>query len=90
MAERSRWQKIKNRPIETYNKTWLGFIAITVIASLIGAMLLVKALGLGYTNYTAEFVQAASLRPGQPITVAGIPVGNVTSMKLVGTTLKPG
>lgn len=75
MAERSRWQKIKNRPIETYNKTWLGFIAITVIASLIGAMLLVKALGLGYTNYTAEFVQAASLRPGSADHRGGHPRG---------------
>ncbi len=90
MAERSRWQKIKNRPVETYNKTWLGFIAIAVIASLIGAMLLVKALGLGYMNYTAEFVQAASLRPGQPITVAGIPVGNITSMKLMGDHVEAG
>ncbi|OHU64948.1 MlaD family protein [Mycobacteroides chelonae] len=90
MAERSRWQKIKNRPVETYNKTWLGFIAIAVIASLIGAVLLVKALGLGYTSYTAEFVQAASLRPGQPISVAGIPVGNITSMKLVGDHVEAG
>ncbi|CPS50599.1 Putative MCE family protein [Mycobacteroides abscessus] len=84
MAEQSRWQKIKSRPVETYNKTWLGFIAIAVIGALVGGMLLVKAIGFGYTTYTAEFAQAASLRAGQPITVAGIPMGTVTSMKLVG------
>ncbi|ALR10810.1 mammalian cell entry protein [Mycobacteroides saopaulense] len=84
MAEQSRWQKIKNRPVETYNKTWLGFIAIAVIGALVGGMLLVKAIGFGYSSYTAEFAQAASLRAGQPITVAGIPMGTVTSMKLVG------
>ncbi|MGL5441559.1 MAG: MlaD family protein, partial [[Mycobacterium] stephanolepidis] len=84
MAEHTRWQKIKNRPVETYNKTWLGFIAIAVIGALVGGMLLVKAIGFGYTTYTAEFAQAASLRTGQPITVAGIPLGTVTGMKLVG------
>ncbi|CPZ73565.1 Putative MCE family protein [Mycobacteroides abscessus] len=84
MAEQSRWQRIKSRPVETYNKTWLGFIAIAVIGALVGGMLLVKAIGFGYTTYTAKFAQAASLRAGQPITVAGIPMGTVGSMKLVG------
>ncbi|CPZ52761.1 Putative MCE family protein [Mycobacteroides abscessus] len=51
MAEQSRWQKIKSRPVETYNKTWLGFIAIAVIGALVGGMLLVKAIGFGYTTY---------------------------------------
>lgn len=50
MAEQSRWQKIKSRPVETYNKTWLGFIAIAVIGALVGGMLLVKAIGFGYTT----------------------------------------
>ncbi|QCH26074.1 MlaD family protein [Mycobacteroides salmoniphilum] len=90
MADQSRWQRIKNRPVETYNKTWLGFIAIAVIGALVGGMLLVKAVGLGYTSYTAEFTQAASLRTGQPIAVAGIPVGNITSMKLVGDHVEAG
>lgn len=90
MADQSRWQQIKSRPIETYHKAWLGFIAIVTISVLVGAMLLFKALGFGYRHYTAEFLQAASLRSGQPITVAGIPVGNVTSMKLVGDHVEAG
>jgi phospholipid/cholesterol/gamma-HCH transport system substrate-binding protein len=53
-------------------------------------MLLVHALGAGYRHYTAEFLQAASLRAGNPIVVAGIPVGNVTSMKLVGDHVEAG
>ncbi|MFT8181108.1 mammalian cell entry protein, partial [Mycobacteroides chelonae] len=64
MDKPSVWQRISRRPVETYNKTWLGAIALAVIGSLVGAMLLVKAIGIGYTHYTAEFLQAASLQPG--------------------------
>ncbi len=87
MADSSVWRRLKywqKRPLESYNKTWLGFTAIAVVAVVIAAMLLVHMLGAGYRHYTAEFLQAASLRAGNPITVAGIPVGTVTSMKLVG------
>ncbi|MFZ1179331.1 MAG: MlaD family protein [Mycobacterium sp.] len=83
-------QRLKKRPLESYNKTWLGFVAVVVVAVLIGAMLLVHALGAGYRHYTAEFLQAAALRAGNPIVVAGIPVGNVTSMKLVGDHVEAG
>jgi virulence factor Mce-like protein len=70
--------------------TWLGFIAAAVVAVVIGAMLLVHMLGFGYRHYTAEFLQAASLRAGNPITVAGIPVGTVTSMRLDGDHVEAG
>jgi phospholipid/cholesterol/gamma-HCH transport system substrate-binding protein len=90
MAEPSRWSRLAKRPIESYNPTWLGFIAAAVVAVLVGSLLLVHALGAGYRHYTAEFLQAASLRSGNPIMVAGIPVGNVTSMKLVGDHVEAG
>jgi phospholipid/cholesterol/gamma-HCH transport system substrate-binding protein len=90
MADSSVWQRITKQPLESYNKTWLGFIAAAVVAVVIAAMLLVHMLGFGYRHYTAEFLQAASLRAGNPITVAGIPVGNVTSMKLVGDHVEAG
>jgi len=93
MADSSVWlrlSRIKKQPLENYNTTWLGFIAAAVVAVLIGATLLVHMLGFGYRHYTAEFLQAASLRAGNPITVAGIPVGNVTSMKLVGDHVEAG
>ncbi|GAB3015991.1 MlaD family protein [Mycobacterium bourgelatii] len=82
--------RLKKRPLESYNKTWLGFIACAVVAVLIGAMLVVHMIGAGYRHYTAEFVQAAALQPGNPITVAGIPVGEVTSIKLDGDHVEAG
>ena len=87
---RLRLSSMKKRPIESYNKTWLGFIAVAVVAVMIGAMLAVHAFGAGYRHYTAELLQAASLRPGNPIVVAGIPVGEVTSMKLDGDHVEAG
>ncbi len=93
MADSSVWlplQRRRKRPLESYNKTWLGFIAVAVVAVVIGAMLLVHMIGAGYRHYTAEFLQAASLRAGNPIAVAGIPVGTVTSMKLVGDHVEAG
>lgn len=87
---RLRLKGMRKRPLESYNKTWLGFIAVAVVAVVIGAMLTVHALGAGYRHYTAEFLQAASLRPGNPVVVAGIPVGEVTSMKLDGDHVEAG
>ncbi|WP_141224865.1 MlaD family protein [Mycobacterium nebraskense] len=78
------------RALESYNKTWLGFVAVAVVAVVIGAMVAVHTLGAGYRHYTAEFLQAASLRVGNPITVAGIPVGAISSMKLAGDHVEAG
>src|ERR1700761_3012044 len=50
-----RLSRLKKRPLESYNTTWLGFIAVAVVAVVIGAMLAVHALGAGYRHYTAEF-----------------------------------
>jgi phospholipid/cholesterol/gamma-HCH transport system substrate-binding protein len=93
VADSSVWlrlKRLKTRPPESYNKTWLGFIAVAVVAVVIGAMLAAHVLSAGYRHYTAEFLQAASLRPGNPITVAGIQVGTVTSMKLDGDHVEAG
>lgn len=87
---RLRLSRLKKRPLESYNKTWLGLVAVAVVAVLIGAMLAVHTLGAGYRHYTAEFLQAAALRAGNPIVVAGIPVGEVTSMKLDGDHVEAG
>ncbi|WP_006244359.1 MCE family protein [Mycolicibacterium tusciae] len=77
-------------PLEERNKTWLGIIAVTVVAVVIGAMLLVKVANVGYRHYTAQFLQAAALQVGNPITIAGIPVGEVTSMELAGDHVEAG
>ena len=87
MADRS---GTKLRPLESYSSRWLGLVAVAVVAALIGAMLLVKVANVGYRHYTAHFLQAAALQVGNPITVAGIPVGEVTSMKLAGDHVEAG
>ena len=46
-------------------------------------MILTKV-GPGYRTVSADFIQAAALLPKNPVTVAGIPVGTVTGMKLNG------
>ncbi|MGV0852363.1 MlaD family protein [Mycolicibacterium phlei] len=84
MADRIRNVFRNRRPLESYNKTWLGVIAVGVVVVLVGALLLVKVADIGYRTYTARFLQAAALQPGNPITVAGIPVGEVKSMALKG------
>src|SRR5690625_6728555 len=50
----------RKKPLEEYNTTMLGVIALAVVVMLVGALLFVKLLGFGYTHYTAEFAQAAS------------------------------
>lgn len=81
MADRTRKNR---RPLENYSKIWLGVVAVAVVVVLIGALLLVRVADFGYRHYTARFLQAAALQPGNPITVAGIPVGEVSSMELKG------
>lgn len=86
----ARWDRLRSTPLEKYDKTWLGFIAVAVTAVLIGTMLAIHAFGAGYRHYTAEFAQAAALRAGNPIMVAGIQVGKVTSMRLAGDHVEAG
>jgi virulence factor Mce-like protein len=90
MADQSPQRSRIRRPLENRNKTWLGIIAVTVVTVLIGAMLLIKVANVGYRHYTAQFLQAAALQVGNPITIAGIPVGEVTSMELAGDHVEAG
>lgn len=88
MADQSPRQR--RIPLEERNKTWLGIIAVVVVAVVVGGLLLVKVANVGYRHYTAQFLQAAALRVGNPITIAGIPVGEVTSMELAGDHVEAG
>lgn len=85
---KARWSR--RPPLESYNRTWLGLAGLVLVAVLVAVSLGIKLLGIGYTRYTAEFLQAATLRPGNPITIAGIEVGHVTSMKLDGDHVEAG
>ncbi|MBX7435373.1 MCE family protein [Mycobacterium sp. Y57] len=77
-------QKRRRRTLESLNTVWLGVVAVAVVTVLVGALLLVKAADVGHRKYTAQFLQAAALQTGNPLTVAGIPIGEVTGMKLAG------
>jgi virulence factor Mce-like protein len=81
MAEQNRKRHLE---LEDRNKTLIGSIALGVLAVLLATLVIVSRVGPGYHRYTAEFLQAAALQPKNPVTVAGIPVGTVTGLKLSG------
>ena len=76
-------QRLK-RPVEEYNKIWLGTVALTVIAVVLGAIMGIGHLSLGKTGYRGDFAQAAQISAGDPVTVAGISVGEVNGVALAG------
>jgi virulence factor Mce-like protein len=90
MAKPKPKRQQRRRPLESFNPVWLGLAAITVVVVLVAALLTIKAADVGYRHYTARFLQAAALRTGNPITIAGIPVGEITSMKLAGDHVEAG
>ncbi|MEZ0362422.1 MCE family protein [Mycobacterium sp. pUA109] len=84
MADRLPRSGFRRRPLDSYPKAWLGFAAVAIAAAVVATLLVVKHAGIGYRRYTAEFVQAAALRPGNVVAVAGVPVGTVLSVQLSG------
>ncbi|MEE3753128.1 MCE family protein [Mycobacterium intracellulare] len=72
------------RPIEGYNKVWLGTISVALMAVVVMVVVGIGRLSLGQTGYQGEFLQAAQITPGDQVTVAGIPVGAVNSVELAG------
>lgn len=90
MAEPTLWQHVRRRELENLNPTLLGFIAIGTITAVVAVTLLINIAHVGYRHYTAEFLQAAALKAGNPITVAGVTVGKVTSMRLAGDHVEAG
>jgi phospholipid/cholesterol/gamma-HCH transport system substrate-binding protein len=75
------FQRLK-RPVEEYNKIWLGTVSLAVIAVIVGAVMGIGHLSLGQTGYRGEFAQAAQISAGDPVTVAGINVGEVDGVAL--------
>jgi phospholipid/cholesterol/gamma-HCH transport system substrate-binding protein len=72
------------RPIESYNKVWLGVVSVATIAVVVGTIVGLGRMSPGQTGYTGEFAQAAQINSGDQVTVAGINVGTVTGVALAG------
>lgn len=75
------------RPLESYNSFWIGTIAIAMVVAVGAGLLMIRAAGPGYARYTAEFAQAAQLRAGDNVTVAGVHVGEVDDVRLTGSKI---
>ncbi|KZM69252.1 MCE family protein [Nocardia terpenica] len=63
---------------------WLGIIGAVLIVILLIASSGIKKLGVGQQDIYAEFVQAAGVRTGDKVDVAGVPVGQVAGTRLEG------
>lgn len=74
--------RFRGRTLESFKPLWIGTIAIATVVIVAAALLAVKAAGVGYTRYSAEFLQAAQLRAGDNISVAGVHVGEVHDVRL--------
>jgi virulence factor Mce-like protein len=59
-------------------------VALALLVALMATLVIITKVGPGYKRVSADFIQAAALLPKNPVTVAGIPVGTVTGMKLNG------
>ncbi len=74
----------RKRMLEDRNRTMIGLVALAVLTALLATLVIITKVGPGYKRISADFIQAAALLPGNPVTVAGIPVGTVTGMTLNG------
>lgn len=72
------------RPLESYNKVWLGATALAVIGVILAAVVLFGKLNLGKTRYHGDFAQAAQIQSGNQVTIAGVQVGTVDNVRLAG------
>lgn len=74
----------RRKPLEEYNMTVMGIIASAVIIVVVAGILLLGQLPIGKTQLHAHFAQAAQLRVGDQVSIAGVEVGEVKSLKLAG------
>jgi virulence factor Mce-like protein len=74
----------QSRPFRDRNPVTIGAISLTVIALLVFLAFNTQSLPIigGGTVYTAQFSEAAGLKPDDPVRVAGVKVGQVESLAL--------
>lgn len=76
------------RPIESVNRIWLATATLGTVFAIIAITLILGRLTPSQTIYQADFAQAASLRAGDAVNVAGIQVGTVNKLQLAGDRVK--
>lgn len=83
-ANRSAEQTARRRPrtLEDRNTAVIGTVALLALTAVIVATTALSSMHLGTRTYTADFLQAASLRAGDQVNIAGVPVGVVATTKL--------
>ncbi|WP_082393330.1 MCE family protein [Nocardia arizonensis] len=72
------------RPFEEIDSRVLGFVTVGALVLALVIALAINSVGIGEDRYEAEFAQAAGIRAGDGITIAGISVGSVSDVRLAG------
>jgi len=75
------------KPLASRDPFKLGLAAIAAGLVLALGVLLFTLIPFGKSTYTAVFAQSAGLQPKEDVQIAGVRVGEVRSVKLVGTTV---
>lgn len=80
----------RGRSFSSRNPTVIGAIGLAVIAALLWAAFNATSLPIigGGTTYSAAFSEAAGLRSGDEVRIAGVKVGSVSSVRLEGDHVK--
>lgn len=72
-----RWPTLEER-----DTTRLGLVAITLLVVAVIAAVAINSLNFGDRQVRVDFIQAAQLGAGDQVTVAGVPVGHVSDVRL--------
>lgn len=73
--------KLKSR-FQANRNFWLGVVGAILIVVMLAISSVFKMLGVGDQSVKVEFVQAAGIRVGDKVDVAGVPVGTVGGAEL--------
>jgi phospholipid/cholesterol/gamma-HCH transport system substrate-binding protein len=87
---RTRRSNVGGKPFGSRNPTTIGAIGLVLILVVLWAAFNAQKLPLngGGTNYSGYFTEAAGLRAGDPVRIAGVKVGDVDSVGLADHHVK--
>lgn len=87
---RTRRANVGGKPFSSRNPTTIGAIGLVLILVVLWAAFNAEKLPLigGGTTYSAYFTEAAGLRAGDPVRIAGVKVGDVSSVSLADHHVK--